>query len=197
MVALTDKAPPFVVWRVFPVMVAPVVPGFTTSHVMVWKVAFPGCTVPVSNNGLLATPAVGTSVISVTGIVSTYISKVCEYGKKLVVPFLMRAITVTVPPLVVWSVFPVIVAPVVPGLFTLQIIPWLVALLGNTVPVSVSGMPAVAVVGRSVMLFTGINVLQLIFCHLKWGSEAVSQIAQLLVEVPISQGAALQLEEVL
>ena len=71
------------------------------------------------------------------------------------VPFAMVAVTVNVPEPVVFNVLPVMVAPVVPAFFTLQVMVLLVALAGVTVPVSVSGVPAVAVVATPVMSVTG------------------------------------------
>jgi hypothetical protein len=51
--------------------------------------------------------------------------------------------------------FPVIVAPVVPGDTTLQTIVALVAFIGAIVPVRVSRVPAVVVVATPVMFVTG------------------------------------------
>jgi hypothetical protein len=73
-------------------------------------------------------------------------------------PFVIVALTVTVPAAVVFSVLPVIVAPVVPAFWTLHIIgAWFVASDGTTVPVRVRGVPAVAVVGTPVILVTAVN----------------------------------------
>ena len=71
-------------------------------------------------------------------------------------PLTIVALTVTVPTAVVLSVFPLIVAPVVPALTMLHAIVLFVALDGFIVPVSVSCVPAVAVVGTPVMLVTGV-----------------------------------------
>jgi len=66
------------------------------------------------------------------------------------------ALTVTVPAAVVCSVLPLIAAPVVPAFITLHIIVLFVALDGVIVPVSVKGVPAVAVDGTPVIFVTGI-----------------------------------------
>ena len=58
------------------------------------------------------------------------------------------------PAAVVVSVLPLILAPVVPALATLHVIVLLVALEGSTIPVRVSGVPAVALVGMPVMFVT-------------------------------------------
>ena len=74
-------------------------------------------------------------------------------------PLMTVAVTVTVP--VVGTVRMLVlvrVAPVFSALDTLQTMAWLVALPGATVPVSVSGKVAVAVVGTPVMLVTGTKV---------------------------------------
>ena len=71
-------------------------------------------------------------------------------------PLVIVALIVTVPAADAFSVLPLIVAPVVPALTTLHVIVWFVAFAGFTVPVSVSGVPAVAVVGTPVMLVTGL-----------------------------------------
>jgi hypothetical protein len=63
----------------------------------------------------------------------------------------------TVPDLVALRVLPVIVAPVLPGLMTLQTIFLFVALAGDTVPVSVSGAPNGAAFGKLVISVTGIK----------------------------------------
>ena len=76
-----------------------------------------------------------------------------------VLPLVMVALTVTVPAAVVLSVLPLMVAPVVPEFHTLHVIVLFVAFEGFTVPVSVSGVPAVAVVGTPVMLVTGMCVV--------------------------------------
>ena len=68
----------------------------------------------------------------------------------------MVALMVAVPTAVVFNVLTLIVAPVVPALTTLHAIVLFVAAAGFTVPVSVSGVRAVAVVGTPVMLVTGI-----------------------------------------
>ena len=73
-------------------------------------------------------------------------------------PLAMVAVTVTVPAAVVFKVLPEMVAPVLPADFTLQTMVLLVALVGATVPVSVSGVPAVAAVGTPVMFVTATNV---------------------------------------
>ena len=56
-----------------------------------------------------------------------------------VAPFVIVALTVAVPAAVVFRVLPLMVAPVVPALNTLHVMVLLVALLGATVPLSVSG----------------------------------------------------------
>jgi hypothetical protein len=69
----------------------------------------------------------------------------------------MVALMVAVPAAVVLRILPpVILAPVVPAVTTLHIMVLLVALLGTTVPVNVSGEVAVAVVGIPVMSVTAI-----------------------------------------
>ena len=67
----------------------------------------------------------------------------------------MAARIVTVPVPIVFSVLPLIHAPVVPVLTTLHVIVLFVAFDGFAVPVSVSGVLAVAVVCTPVMLVTG------------------------------------------
>jgi hypothetical protein len=69
-------------------------------------------------------------------------------------PFTIVARTETVPAAVVFNVLPLMVAPVVPALTTIQVIVLLVAVAGLTVPVSASPVPAVAVEGTPVMLVT-------------------------------------------
>ena len=60
------------------------------------------------------------------------------------------------PDVVVFKMLPPeIEPPAVLGVITLHVMVLLVALLGTTVPVRVSGMPAVAAVGTPVMLVTG------------------------------------------
>ena len=76
-----------------------------------------------------------------------------------VAPFAMVAVTVTVPAAVVFKVLPEMVAPVAPADFTLQTMVLLVASVGATVPVSVSGVPAVAVVGTPVMPVTALKAV--------------------------------------
>ena len=58
MVALTVTVPAAVVWRVFPVMAAPVVPALTTVHAIVLFVTPAGFTVPVSGRAVPAVAAV-------------------------------------------------------------------------------------------------------------------------------------------
>ena len=69
----------------------------------------------------------------------------------------MVAVTVTVPAAEVSSTSPLTVAPVVPALWTLQVMAWFVAPAGATVPLKVRGWPAVAVVGTPVMPVTATN----------------------------------------
>jgi len=52
---------------------------------------------------------------------------------------------------------PEIVAPVIPAFLMLHTMSWWVALAGATVPVNVSGAPAVVAAGTSVMSVTGTN----------------------------------------
>ena len=66
----------------------------------------------------------------------------------------MVALTVAVPAAVALNVLPVIVAPVVPAFRTLHVIVLFVAFVGVTVPVSASGVPAVADVGTPLMFVT-------------------------------------------
>ena len=79
MVALTVTVPADVVFSILPLIVAPVVPAFTTLHIIVLFVAFGGFTLPDKNNGVTACVDVGTSVICVTGICDevTVILKSC------------------------------------------------------------------------------------------------------------------------
>ena len=67
----------------------------------------------------------------------------------------MVAVIVAVPAAVVWRVSPERVAPVVPGDSMLQMMDWLVASLGSTVAVRMSGKVAVAVSGTFVTFVTG------------------------------------------
>jgi hypothetical protein len=70
-------------------------------------------------------------------------------------PFTMVALMVAVPAAVVLRILPpVMVAPVVPAFCTLHTMVLLVAVVGTTVPVSVSGEVTVAVVGMPVMSVT-------------------------------------------
>lgn len=71
-------------------------------------------------------------------------------------PFVMVALTVTVPALVVLSVLPLILAPVPPALCTLHVMAWFVAFIGTVLPDRLSGTPTVAVVGTPVIFVTGI-----------------------------------------
>ena len=71
------------------------------------------------------------------------------------VPFTMVAKTFTVPSAVVFNWLPpVMVALVVPASDTVHTIVWLVAVVGATVPTSVNGVPAKAVVATPVMPVT-------------------------------------------
>jgi hypothetical protein len=65
------------------------------------------------------------------------------------------AVTSAVPAVVVFRVLPLKEAPVPPSALTDQVMAWFVALDGATVPVKVSGVPAVAVVGTPVIFVTG------------------------------------------
>lgn len=73
-----------------------------------------------------------------------------------VAPFIIVALTTTVPAAVVCSVFSLMVAPVVPGFCMLHDIVRLVALLGTIVPDKARGVPTVAVVGTPVIFVTEI-----------------------------------------
>ena len=70
----------------------------------------------------------------------------------------MVALIITVPAAVVFSESPMIVAPVVPELTTLHIIVVFEAFAGLTVPKSIKGVIAVAVVGTLVISVTDITV---------------------------------------
>jgi hypothetical protein len=74
-----------------------------------------------------------------------------------VAPFSIIALTVTVPGAVAVNVRPLIDAPVAPASLTVQVIVLLVASTGDTVPVRVRGVPAVAVAGTPVILLTAIK----------------------------------------
>ena len=68
----------------------------------------------------------------------------------------MVATTVAVPAVVVFKMLPSeILPPAVLGVPILHVMVWLVALLGTTVPLSVNGRYAVAVVGMPVIPVTG------------------------------------------
>jgi len=67
------------------------------------------------------------------------------------------AVTTAVPAAVALKVLPLIVAPVVPAFLTLHTIVLFVAFAGATVPVSVSGVPAVALAGTPVISVTAVN----------------------------------------
>jgi len=67
------------------------------------------------------------------------------------------AVTVTVPVPVVFKTFPLMDAPVVPASLTLHDIALMVASDGDTVPMSVSGVPAIAVFGTPDMPVTETN----------------------------------------
>ena len=92
-------------------------------------------------------------------------------------PFTIVALTVTTPDVVVFKILPPeIEPPAVLGLTTLHVIVLFVAVLGSTVPVSVSGKVAVAAVGTPVMLVTGtksVTVLKLA-CALSGETECVA-----------------------
>ena len=76
------------------------------------------------------------------------IEKSSVYGVPAALPLAMVAVTVTVPVAVVFRLFPLIVAPVVPGDFTDHSMVLLVALVGATVPERVR-LPTEAVPGTS------------------------------------------------
>ena len=65
-VAVTVTVPDAVVERVFPLMVAPVVPAFFIDHTIVLLVALEGATVPERVRGVPAVPPVGIPEILVT-----------------------------------------------------------------------------------------------------------------------------------
>ena len=70
-VAVIVAVPAAVVFKILPlVMLAPVVPAFSTLHTIVWLVALFGTTVPIKVRGSVAVADVGIPVISVTGICS-------------------------------------------------------------------------------------------------------------------------------
>ena len=66
-VALTVTVPAAVVFRLLPLMVAPVFPALATDHTIVLFVALAGFTVPVRVRAVPTVPLVGTPVIPVTG----------------------------------------------------------------------------------------------------------------------------------
>ena len=70
-------------------------------------------------------------------------------------PFIIAALTITVPAETVLRVFPDIVAPVVPAFWTLHVIVLFVAFDGLTVPVNINGVPAVAADETPVIFVTG------------------------------------------
>ena len=87
-------------------------------------------------------------VTLVGGASLTVILKSWVKGVVAVKPFATVARICAVPALVTFRVLPLVIfAPVVPALCTLHVIVLFVALLGLTVPVSVKGVPTVAVVG--------------------------------------------------
>ena len=78
-------------------------------------------------------------------------------GVLALAPLTMVAVMTALPGAVVFSVFvPVMFAPVAPGLVTLQVMVWLVAPEGSTVPVRVRGIPTVALAGTPEIVVTGI-----------------------------------------
>jgi hypothetical protein len=161
MVAVTVTVPAAVVFRVFPLIVAPVVPALLTVHVMLLLVASMGETEPVRVRGVLAVPAVGTSVIIKTGQMIT-MTKSRVKAVPCAVPFAMVALTVIFPAplLLLIKVFPSIDAGL--GLVyptIVHTIVLLVALAGATVPVRVRGVLAVPAVGTPVMPVTATNAL--------------------------------------
>ena len=83
-------------------------------------------------------------------------------------PFKMKALTVAVPAAGASRMLsPVIEARVPPEVRTPQTMVWFVALDGRTVPVSVSGTPALAVEGKSTMSVTatkGVVTVILKYC---------------------------------
>ena len=79
------------------------------------------------------------------------------------VPFSMVAVSTRVPSVVAVTLLSVsIVVIPAPGVLTVQTIVLLLALLGSTVPVRVSGIPTVPVGGTPVMSVTGTKVLNVI-----------------------------------
>jgi hypothetical protein len=95
----------------------------------------------------------------------TVIVKFFVYGVPTAKPFAIVAVTVAVTAAVVFRTLPpVILAPVVPALLTDHVMVWLVAFEGDTVPVKVKGVPAVADVGTPDMLVTGYNTVTVKFC---------------------------------
>jgi len=82
-----------------------------------------------------------------------------------VLPLAMVAVTVTLPAAVAVSVFPLMVEPVLPALFTDHAIVLLVALSGATVPVRVRGVPAVTLVGTPEIPVTATKELSSCFVH--------------------------------
>ena len=79
-----------------------------------------------------------------------------------VLPLAMVAVTVTVPAAVVVRVFPLMVAPVVPALFTDHTIALLVALSGATIPERAMEVPAMPPVGTPVIPVTGTKALVIV-----------------------------------
>ena len=156
-VAVTVTVPAAVVFKMFPMILAPVVPALLTVHAMVLLVALDGTTVPTRVMAATAVPVVGMPMMLVTGtkLLLIVIVKSLVYAIPCAAPFAIVAVTVTVPAAVVFSVLPLMYAPVVPALLTDHAMVLLVALEGETVPERVRGVPAVPVVGMPEMLVTG------------------------------------------
>jgi hypothetical protein len=70
-------------------------------------------------------------------------------------PLTTVAVTAAVPAALAVKVLPLTTAPVVPALVTVQVLVFLVAFAGSTVPLRVRGVPAVAAEGRPLIFVTG------------------------------------------
>ena len=90
MVAVTITVPAAFVVRVFPLMVAPVVPALFTDHTIVLLVALEGTTVPERAMGVPATPLVGTPVIPVTATKVDPPDDDPEDGNNLFIPLIIK-----------------------------------------------------------------------------------------------------------
>jgi hypothetical protein len=70
----------------------------------------------------------------------------------------IAALTVSVPAEAAVNVLPMIAAPVLPAFITVQVMVWLVAFQGDTVPLRLRGVPVVTVEGTPLIFVTGTKV---------------------------------------